>query len=243
MDSKRCNGDRTPSPRLPGNVAGGGPGPCDGGGPDRDARRVPRRAESPSAVAAVELGPGEALACWTGSHPMPFKLIPAPPRTECQRHRRKYVEGRLPDDRVFVFHGSDGKLNLRAYNLMKLPRPCRRRGRGHLALSPESQGILEVAARGNQGRRTCARWRRSKRASSRTRPAAAKRSASRSLSAIASFPRPRRSDPKQDTTVCQAGEPAIRLSSAFNRLGDPRSAKSQCSSGCPWTLVRIYART
>jgi len=32
--------------------------------------------------------------------------------------KRKYAEGRLPDERTFVFRGPRGKLHLRAYNLL-----------------------------------------------------------------------------------------------------------------------------
>ena len=63
------------------------------------------------------LAPGEALAYWVKDHRGPLKIMPAPPRAERQRPRRKYVEGRLPEDRSFVFRGPQGKLKLRAYNL------------------------------------------------------------------------------------------------------------------------------
>jgi hypothetical protein len=33
------------------------------------------------------------------------------------RHRRKYGEAELPEDRSFYFRGAEGKLNLRAHNL------------------------------------------------------------------------------------------------------------------------------
>ena len=42
----------------------------------------------------------------------------APPKTERRRHRRKYAEGELPPERSFYFRGPEGKLNLRAQNLM-----------------------------------------------------------------------------------------------------------------------------
>ena len=42
----------------------------------------------------------------------------AVPRAERQRHRRKYAEGELPPERSFYFRGPDGKLNLRAQNLI-----------------------------------------------------------------------------------------------------------------------------
>jgi hypothetical protein len=40
------------------------------------------------------------------------------PKAERRRHVRKYTEGRLPDDRAFVFRGSAGRLKLRAHNLL-----------------------------------------------------------------------------------------------------------------------------
>jgi hypothetical protein len=44
-----------------------------------------------------------------------FKL--AVPTGERRRHKRKYAEGELPEDRSFWFRGPDGHLNLRAQNL------------------------------------------------------------------------------------------------------------------------------
>jgi hypothetical protein len=38
--------------------------------------------------------------------------------TDRQRHRRKYAEGELPEDRSFFFRGPDNLLNLRAHNLI-----------------------------------------------------------------------------------------------------------------------------
>jgi hydroxymethylpyrimidine pyrophosphatase-like HAD family hydrolase len=69
-------------------------------------------------VPPVVLGNGEALAYRVTSGAPPFKLTWALPRSERRRHRRKYAEGRLPDERAFVFRGPRGKLHLRAYNLM-----------------------------------------------------------------------------------------------------------------------------
>jgi hydroxymethylpyrimidine pyrophosphatase-like HAD family hydrolase len=40
------------------------------------------------------------------------------PEAEHQRHIRKYAEGHLGEQRSFYFRGPDGKLNLRAHNLM-----------------------------------------------------------------------------------------------------------------------------
>ena len=65
-----------------------------------------------------ELKAGEAL-LWHRAGDRPAeKLLTALPRAERQRHRRKYAEGELPPDRSFYFRGPDGKLNLRAQNLI-----------------------------------------------------------------------------------------------------------------------------
>ena len=42
-----------------------------------------------------------------------------PPTTEHRRHTRKYAVGQLPPDRSFYFRGPEGKLNLRAQNLLQ----------------------------------------------------------------------------------------------------------------------------
>jgi hydroxymethylpyrimidine pyrophosphatase-like HAD family hydrolase len=66
----------------------------------------------------VELKSGEAL-LWrpkTNIPPAAFRM--AFSRIERQRHRRKYAEGELPPERSFYFRGPDGKLNLRAQNLI-----------------------------------------------------------------------------------------------------------------------------
>jgi HAD superfamily hydrolase (TIGR01484 family) len=51
-----------------------------------------------------------------GAPPERFQV--APPRAERRRHHRKYVEGQLEEDRSFYFRGPEGKLNLRAQNLI-----------------------------------------------------------------------------------------------------------------------------
>ena len=77
-----------------------------------DAARIEGPAQS-----AVSLTPGEVLAYWVRDRRGPLKLVLAQSRTDQARRRQTYVDGRLPDDRVFVFRGPDGKLKLRAYNL------------------------------------------------------------------------------------------------------------------------------
>jgi hypothetical protein len=42
----------------------------------------------------------------------------APPKIQRRRHSRKYAEGNLGPDRSFYFKGPEGKLNLRARNLV-----------------------------------------------------------------------------------------------------------------------------
>jgi hypothetical protein len=64
------------------------------------------------------LEPGEMLAWVVADGEPPSRLRIEPSRTERRRHRRKYAEGELPPERSFFFHGRDGKLNLRAQNLV-----------------------------------------------------------------------------------------------------------------------------
>jgi hypothetical protein len=48
--------------------------------------------------------------------PRRFRVAPA--RATSRRHRRKYAAGDLGDEGSFYFRGADGRLNLRAQNLM-----------------------------------------------------------------------------------------------------------------------------
>ena len=70
------------------------------------------------AVTADALPAGHALA-WAphaGGEALELEVIP--PRTERQRHVRKYAHGDLGPDRSFYFTGPDGRLHLRAQNLL-----------------------------------------------------------------------------------------------------------------------------
>ena len=51
-------------------------------------------------------------------HRPPFRFRPRAPRTQRLRHVRKYARGELGRDESFWFRGPDGRLNLRAPNLM-----------------------------------------------------------------------------------------------------------------------------
>jgi len=52
-----------------------------------------------------------------GDHPDVAVFRPTEPRRERRRHRRKYAEGALTEDRSFWFRGPADRLNLRAQNL------------------------------------------------------------------------------------------------------------------------------
>ena len=61
---------------------------------------------------------GEAVFWDRRSTELPCKLRITPCEADRQRHRRKYAEGELPEDRSFFFRGPDNLLNLRAHNLI-----------------------------------------------------------------------------------------------------------------------------
>ncbi len=61
---------------------------------------------------------GEAIFWDRRSTESPYRLRIAPGEADRQRHRRKYAEGELPEDRSFFFRGPDNILNLRAQNLI-----------------------------------------------------------------------------------------------------------------------------
>jgi HAD superfamily hydrolase (TIGR01484 family) len=70
------------------------------------------------AFSAPELETGEVLMWSRAKCGPPARVRVHPSRTERRRHRRKYAEGTLPPERSFYFRGPEGKLNLRAQNLM-----------------------------------------------------------------------------------------------------------------------------
>jgi hydroxymethylpyrimidine pyrophosphatase-like HAD family hydrolase len=76
-----------------------------------------RRIAVPSTPETV-LSSGEALAYWVESGRPAVKLAATTSRAERRTQKRKFAEGRLPDDKTFVFRGPQGKLHLRAYNLV-----------------------------------------------------------------------------------------------------------------------------
>ena len=66
----------------------------------------------------AESGPGTAVAWWPASGGTPIQFEVMRPETHLQRHRRKYALGELGEDKSFYFTGADGRLKLRAQNLM-----------------------------------------------------------------------------------------------------------------------------
>jgi HAD superfamily hydrolase (TIGR01484 family) len=91
-----------------------------GEGPDETIRAfceaIGRAA--PDGLGPAELEKGEALAWLPRADRPPFRVRTTPPKSERRRHGRKYAEGNLGPDRSFYFRGPEGKLNLRAQNLM-----------------------------------------------------------------------------------------------------------------------------
>jgi len=64
------------------------------------------------------LDTGDALLWSRSSNAPPLLLKLEPGKTERRRHLRKYAEGELPENRSFFFRGPEGKLKLRAANLI-----------------------------------------------------------------------------------------------------------------------------
>ncbi len=68
---------------------------------------------------AIEKVPEGAALLWhKASRDQPNVITLEPTQTERRRHLRKYAEGSLGEDRSFYFRGPEGKLKLRAHNLI-----------------------------------------------------------------------------------------------------------------------------
>jgi hydroxymethylpyrimidine pyrophosphatase-like HAD family hydrolase len=93
-----CKAAELALPRVPAIVDGTAPPPADGA----PAERLPT---------------GQAL-YWRVGSPAAQIIRFDRPKRERTRHSRKYVEGNLGAGRSFYFRGRDGKLNLKAQNLM-----------------------------------------------------------------------------------------------------------------------------
>jgi hydroxymethylpyrimidine pyrophosphatase-like HAD family hydrolase len=73
---------------------------------------------TPPPAPSRPLPAGEALIWTPHAAEPPLTLKTIAPRTAHRRHIRKYAEGELPEERSFYFRGRDGRLNLRAQNLL-----------------------------------------------------------------------------------------------------------------------------
>ena len=72
---------------------------------------------APPRIIELPREPGQCLGWRTGT-PATFVFSPIETQSTRIRHRRKYAEGELAPERSFYFRGRDGKLNLRAFNLI-----------------------------------------------------------------------------------------------------------------------------
>jgi hypothetical protein len=80
------------------------------------SRGVPLPASGETPAADPDVGEVLLFRCEDGSC---RRLRIDPPSAEQRRHTRKYAVGQLPPDRSFYFRGPEGKLNLRAQNLLQ----------------------------------------------------------------------------------------------------------------------------
>jgi hydroxymethylpyrimidine pyrophosphatase-like HAD family hydrolase len=74
----------------------------------------PRRAAD-----SVPMAAGEMLLAQNGGPAETVRFVVDERRSTHRRHVRKYAEGELPPDRSFYFRGPQGRLNLRAANLIR----------------------------------------------------------------------------------------------------------------------------
>lgn len=72
---------------------------------------------APPSITNANLNPGEASVWFRDSNEVIKRMQSVAGKAERKRHRRKYAEGELEEERVFHFRGREGKLNLRANNL------------------------------------------------------------------------------------------------------------------------------
>jgi HAD superfamily hydrolase (TIGR01484 family) len=72
----------------------------------------------PPAFQEEKLSPGEALVWFRARNELLPKVALERSRSEHNRHKRKYAQGAIKEDRVFYFRGPEKKLKLRAANLL-----------------------------------------------------------------------------------------------------------------------------
>jgi HAD superfamily hydrolase (TIGR01484 family) len=74
--------------------------------------------QQPPSFAPPILEPGEAVVWFRRTATKPFQFRIALPRIAHRRHLRHYAKGEMGSDKSFYFRGSEGKLKLRAQNLV-----------------------------------------------------------------------------------------------------------------------------
>src|SRR5262249_43951152 len=74
--------------------------------------------KKPPRVPDVDRLPSGDVILWRPDQGAAVLVHTEPPKSERKRHSRKYAEGNLGPDRSFYFRGPDGKLNLKAHNLL-----------------------------------------------------------------------------------------------------------------------------
>lgn len=84
----------------------------------RQGLAVPAISSQGTEAESHELASGEVWLWMPREAGAPRRVRVDPCRTERLRHSRKYAEGELPPDRSFYFQGVEGRMNLRAQNLM-----------------------------------------------------------------------------------------------------------------------------
>jgi hydroxymethylpyrimidine pyrophosphatase-like HAD family hydrolase len=90
-----------------------------GSSPDQTVRGLAAAlGEAPPVLPETPLEAGDAILWWRKRGQPPVWLRGTPPRRERRRHQRRYMERELGPERSFYFRGPDGRLNLRAQNLL-----------------------------------------------------------------------------------------------------------------------------
>ncbi len=89
-----------------------------GRGADDTLNRFTATLDEPRVALPGELGPREMFLWERHAERAPIRVLIAASTIERQRHTRKYAAGEIPLDRNFTFRGPEGKLALRAQNLL-----------------------------------------------------------------------------------------------------------------------------
>jgi hydroxymethylpyrimidine pyrophosphatase-like HAD family hydrolase len=99
--------------------------------------------------------PGEALVWFAWRQPgEPLTLVQTRrAKAERRRHKRNYAQGELSPEQSFYFRGPEGKLNLRAQNLMTFLQVGEGVDEGNVAISRAARRLLALVRNDDQRRR------------------------------------------------------------------------------------------